>query len=96
MSKVQILLVNPVRELTAKSGTKFSVQDAETVILDDTGAPIVVGPLGLPRELVGKVVPGVYDGTFQWERDYKTGRLVNNLLSLSPVKSAPAPAPAKA
>lgn len=87
MSKVQILLVNPRREVPTKSGGVFQVQDAETVILDDLGAPVVVGPLSIPRDLIDKVVPGMYDAVFLWERDYKTGRLVSNLQSLTPLPS---------
>jgi len=85
MPKVQILLVNPKREVPTKAGGKFEVQDAETVILDDVGAPVVVGPLSIPRDLIDKVTPGMYDAVFLWERDYKTGRLVNNLQGLTPL-----------
>lgn len=92
MSKVQILLVNAPKDLPTKSGGTFQIQDAETVILDDAGQPVVVGPLSVPRDLVGKLVPGLYDATFKWERDYKTGRLVNNLLALAVALPARAPA----
>lgn len=85
MPKVQILVVNPARELPTKSGGTFQVQDAETVILDDSGQPEVVGPLSIPRDLIGKVSPGMYDAVFKWERDYKSGRLVNNLQNLSAI-----------
>lgn len=88
MHKVQILLINPQRDVPTKSGSTFPVQDAETVILDDVGAPVVVGPLALPRDLIGKVVAGMYDASFKWERDYKTGRLVNSLIGLTAVKGA--------
>lgn len=92
MSKVQILLVNPERQVPTKSGGTFAVQDVETVILSDAGEPVVVGPLALPRDLIGKIVAGTYDGHFQWERDYKTGRLVSSLVGLTPLISKPSPA----
>jgi hypothetical protein len=87
MPKLQILVVNEPRDVPTKAGGTFQVQDAETVILGDDGNPVVVGPLGIPRDLVGKVLPGLYDATFKWERDYKTGRLVNSLVSLAGVVS---------
>jgi hypothetical protein len=96
MPKVQILVVNPLRELPTKSGGTFQIQDAETVILDDAGQPEVVGPLSVPRDLIGKVVPGMYDAVFKWERDYKSGRLVSNLQNLTPVVRSPAPQVPKA
>lgn len=96
MSKLQILVVNPSRNVVGKSGVPFPVQDAETVILGDDGNPVVVGPLGIPRDLIDKVLPGLYDGTFKWERNYKTGRLENVLVALAaataPRRSAPAAA----
>ena len=95
MPKVQILLVNDARDVPTKSGGTFPVQDAETVILDDAGAPVVVGPLALPRDLIGKVAAGMYDASFKWERDYKTGRLVNTLVGLTASRPAPVPASVK-
>ena len=94
MSKVQILVVTAPRDLPTKSGGTFQIQDVETVILDDSGNALVVGPLSVPRDLIGKLVPGVYDATFKWERDYKSGRLVNTLLSLA--VAAPSRAAAQA
>lgn len=94
MSKVQILLLTEPRELPTKSGGKFQIQDAETVILDDSGAAVVVGPLAVPRDLIGKLVPGLYDASFKWERDYKSGRLVSTLVSLTAFVSAPRPSAA--
>lgn len=87
MPKIQILVVNEPRELPTKNGGKFMVQDAETLILDDAGQPTVVGPLSIPRDLIGTVQPGMYDAVFKWERDYKSGRLVSNLHNLSGVVS---------
>lgn len=87
MSKVQILVVNAAKDLPTKSGGTFQIQDAETVILDDNGAALVVGPLSVPRDVIGKLVPGLYDATFKWERDYKSGRLVNVLQSLALIPS---------
>ena len=84
MSKVTILAVNPVRELPTKAGGKFSIQDAECLITEGDGS-ITVGALPLPRELVGKgLVTGDYVGVFKWVRDYKNGRLVNELQGLTP------------
>ena len=94
MSKLQILVVNEVRDVPTKAGGTFQVQDAETVILGDDGNPVVVGPLGIPRDLIGKVLPGLYDGTFKWERNYKTGRLENVLVSLAGVTSPRRASPA--
>lgn len=96
MPKVQILVVSPARDLPTKSGGTFQVQDVETVILDDAGQPTVVGPLAVPRDLIGKVVAGLYDASFKWERDYKSGRLVNTLVGLTAVGAARPAAPATA
>ena len=82
MSKVTILAVNEVREIPTKSGGKFSIQDAECMITEADGS-ITVGALPLPRDLVGKgLVSGDYVGVFKWVRDYKNGRLVNELQGL--------------
>lgn len=99
MAQVKILAVNDSREIPTKSGGKFRIQDAECVVTEEDGS-ITVGALSLPRDMVDKgLVSGDYIGRFKWVRDYKNGRLVNELQGLTPAPLvrpvAAAPAAAK-
>ena len=81
MEKLNVLAVGEVKKIATKAGGTFDVQDLETVVYEEDGS-ITVGALPVPRELVGKVVPGTYHGQFKWERNYKNGRLEKVLKGL--------------
>ncbi|MFT4248022.1 MAG: hypothetical protein QM581_08290 [Pseudomonas sp.] len=94
---VQILKVNDVRTGT-KDGRQWEMQDAECVLLSDTGMPEQVGVLMVPKELRGKVTPGVYTGSFALNsslRDRRIEAVLTGLVELPPdyfKRHAPQPA----
>lgn len=98
-SKLQVLAVNEVRK--GQSGDRtWESQDVECVTILDTGEFAQTGRLRLPKDYIGKVVPGRYTGTFALARDESKdggGRLVARLTALTPIPPAPsgpsAPAP---
>jgi hypothetical protein len=85
-SVLQIIKVNEARSGNSKvSGKPYTMQDCECLLLDAaTGAVDQVGVLMLPRDLTGKVVPGVYIGSFALKADMQTRKIGAVLTGLQP------------
>lgn len=85
-SLLQILAVNDVRD--GQSGDrKWQSQTVEAAVLDDTGKPVKVGRLRVPKDLIGKVEAGIFMGSFALDRDETReggGYLVSRLVGLQP------------
>lgn len=78
---IQVLKVNDKRSgVSAKTGKPWEMQDAECIVLNDDLTPSKVGVLRVPRDLLGKVDPGVYTGSFSLEPDYQT-RVIGAVLT---------------
>lgn len=67
-SILQILKLNEPRS-GEKNGRKWEMQDAECIILKDDGSVDQVGVLMIPKDLMGKVQPGVFLGAFALRAD---------------------------
>lgn len=96
-SILQILKLNEVRSGTSsKTGKPYRMQDAECLILKDTGEVDQVGVLQIPRDLIENIAPGVYLGSFVLRPNLASRRIEAQLSGLVPyaVKGAPAPAAA--
>lgn len=63
MSKhqLQVIKVNAVRQGTSKTGSPYRMQDCEVLVFDENGEPDRAGSLMLPKDLVDKVDPGMYE-----------------------------------
>jgi hypothetical protein len=99
-SVLQILKLNEARSGVSKTtGKPWEMQDAECLILSAEGVVDEVGVLMIPKELMGKVAPGVYLGTFALRADKSREggrRIMPVLVGLQPF-SVPRPAqPARA
>lgn len=96
-SILQILKVNEERS-GVKDGRPWAMQDAECLLLKDTGEVDQVGVLMVPKELRGTVTPGHYLGTFALRPNMASRRIEAVLVGLTPysVKTAPASQPSKA
>lgn len=90
---LQILKVNAIREGTGKtSGNPYRMQDAECMILSDTGEVDQVGVLMLSKEQVGVTQPGIYLGHFAMRANTSRegGRKIEAVLTgLQPVSKTP-------
>lgn len=98
-SIIQILKVNDLRKGTSqKTGRPYEMQDAECLLLKDTGEVHQVGVLQIPRELLGTVTPGHFIGTFALRPDMASRRINAVLTGLQPyiVGKIPPPASSKA
>ncbi len=76
-----------------KDGRPWAIQDCECILMKDDGTTAEqVGVLSLPKDLRGKVVPGVYTGSFSLRADLRTRRIEAVLVGLMPyvVRQAPA------
>lgn len=83
---IQILKVNEVKSgVSSKTNKPYELQDAECVLLDDNGAPSQIGVLSIPKDLRGKVAPGVYTGSFSLRPDLQSRRIEAVLTGLNPV-----------
>lgn len=67
-SIIQILKLNEARS-GEKNGRKWEMQDAECLLLNEDGSVNQVGVLMLPKDLLGKVNPGTFMGTFALRAD---------------------------
>lgn len=84
-SILQILKLNDVREgISAKNGKPYRMQDAECLILKETGEVDQVGVLQIPRDLLGSVAPGVYLGSFALRPNMASRRIEAQLTGLQP------------
>lgn len=68
-SLIQIFKVQETKA-GEKDGRKWEFQEAECALLNpDTGSVEEVGVLRIPKDLIGKVQPGTYSGTFTLRAD---------------------------
>jgi hypothetical protein len=90
---LQILKLNDVREGVGKaSGKPYRMQDAECLILNDTGEVDQVGVLMLSPEQVGKTETGTYLGSFAMRANTSREgqrRIEAVLTGLTPVRKTP-------
>jgi len=87
-TKVQILLVNDARSGN-KNGRDWKMQDAECILLDERGNPVSVGVLMIPKELMGKITPGIYTASFALRPNLQTRKIEASITAL--VQTAPVP-----
>lgn len=84
-SILQILKVNDLKKGTSKkTGQPYEMQDAECLILKETGEVDQVGVLRIPKDLRGQLVPGVYLGRYALRPDMQTREIVPVLVGLQP------------
>lgn len=102
-SLLQVLKLNDPREGTTKEGRAWKMQDAECIVLNDDGSVAQVGVLMIPKALEGKVVPGVFLGSFALRADTRREgqrRINAELVDLQPYDlkrgslAVPVPTPA--
>lgn len=96
-SIIQILKLNESRS-GEKNGRKWEMQDAECLLLNEDGTVNQVGVLMLPKDLMGKVQPGTFMGTFALRADTSREgqRRINAILTgLNPIPSGKQPAQAR-
>lgn len=102
-SILQVLKLNEPRK-GVKNDRPWEMQDAECLILTETGDVDSVGVLMIPKALMGKVQPGTYMGSFALKADTSRDgqrRIQAVLTGLQPLAKTPkgfvpAPAPAPA
>lgn len=85
---IQIIKTNEPRSGISKTtGKPWTMQDAECLLLDDSGAPQHVGVLMLPRGMTGELAPkpGTYTGTFALQSSLRDRRIEAVLTGLTPV-----------
>lgn len=98
-SIIRILKLNEVRKgVSQKTGKPYEMQDAECLLLTDTGEVDQVGVLQIPKDLMGKVTTGDFIGTFALRPNLQDRRIGAVLTGLQPyaVRGTPSPAAAKA
>jgi hypothetical protein len=97
-SILRILKLNEVRTGN-KEGRPWEMQDAECLLLRDTGEVDQVGVLQLPKGMRGQdaPAPGDYLGTFALRPDMASRRITAVLVGLTPysVKAPTSPASSK-
>lgn len=84
-SILQILKINEKRTGT-KNGRDWAMQDAECMLLADTGELEQVGVLQLPKEMMGDAAPkpGIYLGAFALRAGMQDRKIVAVLTALTP------------
>lgn len=88
-SIIQVLKLNePIKGTSAKTGRAYDIQDAECLLLNESGGVEQVGVLTIPNDLRGKVEPGTYMGTFSLRADRQSRRIGSVLVGLTPISPA--------
>lgn len=82
-SIIQIIKVNEVRK-GVKDGRPWEMQDAECILIKDTGEVDQVGVMQIPKDLRGNVAPGHYIGSFALKADMASRRIGAVLTGLQP------------
>lgn len=88
-SIVNIIKVNDKRSgISQRTNRPWEMQDAECILLDETGAATQVGVLQLPKQLMGDLAPapGVYAASFALVSSMKERRIEAVLTDLRPVQ----------
>lgn len=84
-SLLQIIKLNDARKgVSRDTGRAWEMQEAECILLNDDGSPSQVGVLVVPKELMGKVQPGTFIGSFALAASYKDRRIEARLVGLQP------------
>ncbi|RYH64326.1 MAG: hypothetical protein EON54_06695 [Alcaligenaceae bacterium] len=88
-SILQVLKVNEMRS-GSKDGRAWQMQDAECILLGDSGEVEQVGVLQLPKHMVGEAAPkpGTYLGGFALQAGMRDRRINAVLVSLQPYDNA--------
>lgn len=89
-SILQILKLNEPRS-GVKNDRKWEMQEAECLILNETGDVVEVGVLMIPKDLMGKVPVGTFFGTFalRANKSREGGRRIEAVLTgLQAIKKA--------
>ena len=98
-SIIRILKLNDLKKgISAKTGRPYEMQDAECLLLKDTGEVDQVGVLQIPKDLRGELKEGDYIGTFALRPDMASRRINAVLTGLQPYsvgKAAPSASTAK-
>lgn len=91
-SILRILKVNEPRS-GVKDGRPWTMQDAECLLLKDTGEVDQVGVLQIPKSLQGTVTVGDFIGSFALRANMASRKLEAQLTGLQAyaVKGSPAP-----
>lgn len=93
-SIIRILKLNEVRKgISSKNGKPYEMQDAECLLLKDTGEVDSVGVLQIPKSLMGKVTEGDFIGHFALQPDMQTRKIGAVLTGLQPYAAGKPPAP---
>jgi hypothetical protein len=84
-SIIDILKLNEVRKgVSQKTGKPYEMQDAECLLLTDSGEVDQVGVLQIPKDLMGKVTTGKFIGSFSLRPNLQTRRIEAVLVGLQP------------
>lgn len=96
-SIIQILKINEKRTGN-KNGRDWAMQDAECMLLADTGEIEQVGVLQLPKDMMGDAAPklGIYIGSFALRAGMQDRKIGAVLTALNPYTLPAAKAPAAA
>lgn len=87
-SFLQVLVVGPV--LNKKyEGREYTTQQLECLGLDDSGQPLQVGVVPVPKALQGTIKPGIYRPVFGMRVD-RERKFQSVIMDLTPYKPAPA------
>ncbi len=94
-SIIQILKINEKRSGN-KNGRDWAMQDAECMLLSDTGEVEQVGVLQLPKDMMGDNAPkvGVYLGSFALRAGMQDRKIAAVLTGLQPYNQRPSKAAA--
>ena len=87
-SILEILVVNYKTGVSKKTGSSYSIPEAQCVLRNDDGTVASVGVLVIPKQLEETAKPGMYTGAFALSAESygeNQGRIVAKLVGLTPL-----------
>ena len=88
-STIRVFKLDDVKRGTSKkTGNAYEIHTAQCALVDEAGNVDAVGVLDIPPDLRGKVVPGVFRGTFAMKTNFQNGRIEAALVGLTAIPEA--------
>lgn len=84
---IRVLVVQPIKEGTGKTGKAYKLQEVDCVALDENGEALQVGVLSLPNSLLGTVSEGVYAPVYGMRVDFQTRKIAPSIVGLNRIEN---------
>ena len=82
---LQVLKVDDAKSGVSKFGKPYTLQEAHCILLNDDTTVKATGRFMVPRDKIGKLLPGHYRASYELDTD-REGRVTAMITELDPVR----------